>query len=255
MRIGSTPIRIVSLPYAPIHSPTRRNQLIARRCERGRQQLTSKRSASEWGTVSGDAAEGTAILDRLPRQGQRVTILGEIYRLTKKRRAAMLTVAAHRSLCGNRSKPSLAESFHASPGDRLLMSLTTTQGCSSYRRASCRFQPACRRMITAARTTAFGEQLSNSYSFSSPFRHLAPTLASVSPLRIMFLLSFLSFCSRHIRSAPFCISSLPYAPIHSTTRLNRLFLSGFGVHTSFCNLFISNTRKKPKRGGGRKRKR
>ena len=72
-------------------------QLVSRRYERASLLVTSNRSVGEWGTVFGDPAVATAILDRLLHHSQVVTIRGDSYRLRGERRTGLLKAGAAQS--------------------------------------------------------------------------------------------------------------------------------------------------------------
>ncbi len=55
--------------------------------------ITSNRSVGEWGTVFGDPAVTTAILDRLLHHSHVITIRGESSSLREKRRSGLLQKA------------------------------------------------------------------------------------------------------------------------------------------------------------------
>jgi DNA replication protein DnaC len=55
--------------------------------------ITSNRAVSEWGTVFGDAAVATAILDRLLHHSH-ITIRGDSNRLREKRRSGLFKAPA-----------------------------------------------------------------------------------------------------------------------------------------------------------------
>ncbi|GLK44522.1 hypothetical protein GCM10017612_24420 [Novosphingobium resinovorum] len=52
--------------------------------------IKSNRSVGEWGTVFGDPAVATAILDRLLHHSHVITIRGDSYSLREKRRSGPL---------------------------------------------------------------------------------------------------------------------------------------------------------------------
>jgi len=70
-------------------------EVVCRRYERGSIVLTSNKSYGEWGEVfSGDTVIATAILDRLLHHSTTISIKGESYRLTDKKKAGIVTTPA-----------------------------------------------------------------------------------------------------------------------------------------------------------------
>ncbi len=64
--------------------------LISARYEKGSVILTSNKAFADWAEVLGDAVVATAILDRLLHHSHVLTIRGDSYRLTEKRRSGLL---------------------------------------------------------------------------------------------------------------------------------------------------------------------
>ena len=65
-------------------------ELVSARYERGSIVLTSNKSYGDWGSIFGDPAIATAILDRLPHDSTTINIREESYRLKNRRRAGLL---------------------------------------------------------------------------------------------------------------------------------------------------------------------
>jgi DNA replication protein DnaC len=65
-------------------------QLVSRRYERGAMLVTSNRAVGRMGSVSGDPVVATATLDRLLHHSHVLTIRGDSYRLSEKRRSGLL---------------------------------------------------------------------------------------------------------------------------------------------------------------------
>ena len=86
---------IDELGYLPFEPSTAHLffHLVSRRYERGSLMITSNRSVGEWDQVVGDPVVATAILDRLLRHSQVLTIRGESDRLREKRRSGLLKPA------------------------------------------------------------------------------------------------------------------------------------------------------------------
>nr|WP_255535436.1 ATP-binding protein [Methylacidimicrobium sp. AP8] len=96
--------------------------LVSRRYERGSQRITGNRNVGEWGRVFGDAVVAAAILDRLFRHSQLITIRGESYRLKENRRAGVL-LQPFQHLCRNRSETRIGVNSPCRSGDPFRMSL------------------------------------------------------------------------------------------------------------------------------------
>jgi DNA replication protein DnaC len=65
-------------------------QLVSTRYERGSLVLTSNKSYGDWGSVFGDAAMATAVLDRLLHHSTTINIRGDSYRLKERKKAGLL---------------------------------------------------------------------------------------------------------------------------------------------------------------------
>ena len=64
-------------------------RIVADRYEKGAMILTSNKGYAEWGTIFGDQALASAILDRLLHHSTTISIRGESYRLKEKRKAGL----------------------------------------------------------------------------------------------------------------------------------------------------------------------